>query len=275
MAVVNNATGVYATLGYNFSDPNGIVQTFSANTQSNLQQFPPVIESWQAQDMASNSVGGYFQNPVANSVNTIISIAQQIYILANDATSNANTTYTGTANLAPLVTPANTLYNDATSFLVHTNKISGVTPMTGATDTATNPYYQTAVAFGKQAIMITNQTDGIVNNSPIIGSMSSILVTPQITAYANTLSADLVTLTYGISHNTLSNAQVTQISTDLTNTDTYMNTRRNSDVTFFQNIQTFTNNYNSTQQFSNMGDTEIYLCNNVVGTPKLISRINS
>jgi len=99
MALVNNASGVYTTLGYNFSDPNGAVQNFSANTQSVMNQLPPIIQAWQAQDIANNTVGGYFQNPVATSVNNIITISNQIYILANSISGNANTTYAGTANL--------------------------------------------------------------------------------------------------------------------------------------------------------------------------------
>ena len=46
MALVNNATGVYATLGYNFSDPNGAVQTLSASTQAHLNTIPAMAVSY-------------------------------------------------------------------------------------------------------------------------------------------------------------------------------------------------------------------------------------
>ena len=123
--------------------------------------------------------------------------------------------------------------------------------------------------------MLVNQTDGITNNSPILGSMTSILIGPQINSGNTTISNDLITLTSGISGNNLSNAQVTQITTDITNLDSLLTTRQSSDVTFFGNVMTLVNNYNTTKQFSNMGDTETYLCNNFVGTPKLVTRINS
>jgi hypothetical protein len=275
MAQVNNATGLYATLGYNFNDPNGAVQQFSANTQSVMNQLPPLIKTWQAQDIANNTVGGYFQNPVATDVNNIITISNQIYILANSISGNANTTYAGTANLDSLIPSAQTLNITASSFLTHTNKISGVTPINGATDANINPYYQTAVSYGKQVVYLTNQTDGVVNNSPIMGCMTSILIGPQINANSNILSSDYIILTNGISGNTLSNVQVTQITTDLTNLNTLLSTRQTSDVTFFGKLQTLLNNYNTTKQFASMGETETYLCNNLIGTPKLISRINS
>jgi hypothetical protein len=263
MAAVNNATGVYATLGYNFTDPNNNIQTFDANTQNNLVQFPAVIEPWQAQDITNNTTSGYFQNPVSTYVNTIITVSGQIFTAANSA------------NIFTIAGVATTLGTTASSFLTHTNKVSGVTPMTGQSDTLTQPYYQTAVSYGKQAIMIVNQTDGVVNNSPILGSMTSLLVPKQISDYANTLSSDLIILNAAISANNLTPSQETQIITDLTTTNSFLSTRQSSDLTFFQKVSTLITNYNTTQQFSNMGDTEKYLCNNIVGTSKLVSRINS
>ena len=263
MAIVNNASGVYATLGYNFNDPNGTIQNFSANTQSVMGQLPPLIKTWQAQDIANNTVGNYFQNPVAGYVNTIIVVSQNMFTAANSA------------NIFDIAANASSLTTAASNFLVHTNKISGVTSIVGATDTNVNPYYQTAVNYGKQAIYITNQTDGIVNNSPILGCMTSILIGPQISAGANTISNDLIILNAAITANNLSPTQKSQINSDLANLNSLLVTRQTNDVAFFGNLITFINNYNTTQQFANMGETETYLCNNLIGTPGLISRINS
>jgi hypothetical protein len=263
MALVNNASGVYTTLGYNFSDPNGAVQNFSSNTQSVMSQLPPLIKTWQAQDIANNTVGNYFQNPVTGYINTIITASQNMFTAANSA------------NIFDIAASANALTITASNFLVHTNKVSGVTSIVGATDTNVNPYYQTAVNYGKQAIYITNQTDGIVNNSPILGCMTSILVGPQIGAGANTISNDLIILNAAITANNLSPTQESQINGDLANLNSLLVTRQSSDVTFFGNLITFINNYNTTQQFANMGETETYLVNNLIGTPSLVSKINS
>ena len=275
MAQVSDATGLYATLGYNFDDPNGSVNTLSAETQQTMSNLPPVITAWQAQDIKNSSVGGYFQNPVATSVNSIITVSNQIYVLANSISGNANTTYAGTANLASLIPSAQTLNSTASSFLVHTNKVSGVTSINGQTDIETNPYYQTAVNYGKQAVHLTNQTDGVVNNSPIMGCMTSILVGPQITANSDILSSDYIILTGGVSGNTLSNSQVTLITTHMNNINSFLSGRQSSDVTFFGNLRNLVNNYNTTKPLTSMGETESYLCNNLIGTTKLISRINS
>ena len=267
MASVNNATGVYATLGYNFNDPNGDIQPLSTDAKDHLTAMPAFINSWQAQDIANNTVSGYFQNPMDSYLNTIITVSGDLIIAANTANTN------GYSNALSIMTSANSLLTQAQSYLDHTNRISGVTAFSG--QDLTNPYYDTAMGLGKTALYITNQTDGITNTSPILGSFTSLFVGPQIYSYANTLSADLIILTNAVSANTLSDAQITQINTDITNTNSLLTARQTADVTYYANLRTFVNNYNSVKQFSNMGDTQTYLLNNFIGTPKLISRINS
>lgn len=267
MASVNNATGVYATLGYSFNDPNGNIQPLSKDAQTHLNAMPAFINSWQAQDIASNSVGGYFQNPLSSYLNTIITVSGNLIDVANTANTN------GYANALTILNAATLLLSESQSFLAHTNRLSGVTPYTGNDEV--NPYYDTAMGLGKTALYITNQTDNISNTSPILGSFTSLFVGPQIYSYANTLSADLIVLTNAVSANTLTGAQITQINTDITNTNSLLTTRQTADVTYYANLRTFVNNYNSVKQFSNMGDTQNYLLNNFIGTPKLISRINS
>jgi hypothetical protein len=77
MATVNNATGVYATLGYNFSDPNGDILNLSANTVAHLNSVPAFIESWQAQDIANASVNGYWVSLFTINIITIICVLDE------------------------------------------------------------------------------------------------------------------------------------------------------------------------------------------------------
>jgi hypothetical protein len=267
MALVNNATGVYATLGYNFNDPNSDVINLSANTVAHLNSMPAFIETWQAQDIANNAVGGYYQNPVASNTSSIIAISQTMITVANTGASQ------NIANCDLIVTAANTLANVATSFLAHTNRISGVTPFVG--QEVENPYYDTAMGLGKTALYITNQTDNITNTSPILGSFTSILIGPQVGSANVTLANSLVTLTDGVTANNLTEAQISQILSDISNTNTLLITRQNADVTYYTNLRSFVDKYNSVKKFSNMGETETYLVNNFVGTDKIKERINS
>jgi hypothetical protein len=267
MALVNNATGVYATLGYNFNDPNSDVINLSANTVAHLNSMPAFIETWQAQDIANNAVGGYYQNPVASNTSSIITISQTMITVANTGASQ------NIANCDLIVTAANGLYNNASSFLAHTDRISGVTPFVG--QDVVNPYYDTAMGLGKTALYITNQTDNITNTSPILGSFTSILIGPQVGSANVTLANSLVTLTNGVTANNLTEAQISQILSDISNTNTLLITRQNADVTYYTNLRSFVDKYNQVKKFSNMGETETYLVNNFVGTDKIKERINS
>jgi hypothetical protein len=228
---------------------------------------PAFIESWQAEDIADNNVGGYYQNPVAANTNSIITISQSMITVANTGSSQ------NIANCELIVTAANGLYNNASSFLAHTNRISGVTPFIG--QDIENPYYDNAMGLGKTALYITNQTDNISNTSPILGSFTSILVGPQVGSANTTLANSLITLTNGVTANTLTESEISQILSDISNTSTLLVTRQNADVTYYTNLRSFVDKYNSVKKFSNMGETETYLVNNFVGTDKIKERINS
>jgi hypothetical protein len=277
MALVNNATGVYATLGYNFSDPNEDIVQLSANTVEHLNSMPAFIESWQAKDIADNNVGGYYQNPVAANTNSIITLAGNIIAEAN-----------GIANLGTIYTEANTLQLTATNFLEHTDRISGVTPFVG--QDVENPYYDTAMGIGKTALYITNQTDNITNTSPILGSFTSILIGPQVGQSASQIQNYVILIqnslnteetmdeggnTITTTTSNLTSSQISDIETGLSNTNTLLVTRQSADVTYYTNLRTFVDKYNTTKKFSNMGETETYLVNNFVGTDKIKERINS
>lgn len=278
MSIVNNATGLYATLGYSFNDPNKDVTTLSQDAQDHLNSIPPIIEAWQSKDISSNTVGGYFQNPLSTDIQSIISTSSNIAVLANTVTG-----------FTTMVTTANTLSISSVSFLNHTNRISGVTPFDPSD--IVNPYYENASNYGKTVMYLTNQTDGIVDSSPILGSFTSILIGPQVKSSADTLVIDYntlygsITLTTSIDPNTgntitsntsnLTPTQITNIINDLNNTNTLIGGRQTQDINFFTNTKLMVNNYNTVKQFSNMGETQTYLINNFIGTPKLLSRINS
>ena len=169
MAKVNNATGVFATLGYNFDDPNDKITTLSTGALEHLNNMPTFITTWQAQDIKNNDVGGYHQNPVISEITDFKNIT--LTILSHS--SNAN-------GLGSLVTTSRYLANTANAFIDHTNRLSGITPFYG--EDQVNPYLDQAINYGKTALYITNQTDSIENTAPILGSFTSLMIGPQITA---------------------------------------------------------------------------------------------
>lgn len=285
MAAVNNATGVYATLGYNFSDPNHNILPLSSDTLAHMNTVPTIIKSWQAQDIANNSVSGYYKNPAANVTSIISNTANSIVLYTTGLTSTDPATNVLWQQIS--TTP---LKAESRAFFEHTNRISGVsdynTDIQNGSSNYNKPYLQTAMASGKAALYIVNQTDNIQNTSPILGSFTSILVVPQIydqsnviITYPNVIANSITTTTDAngntINISSLSYSQVLSINNDIANTTLILNTRRVSDENFYINLQTFNKNYNNTTQFNNMGETQSYLVNNFIGTPKLLSRINS
>jgi hypothetical protein len=159
--------------------------------------------------------------------------------------------------------------------IFHTDKISGVTPMEGKDDIDINPYYKTLTAYGKQAIYITNQTDGIVDNSPILGSLTSLLVVPQFESYASNVSLYLTKVNQIIAANSDPTGAITGILSGINELNAFMAERRGHDVAFFTNVKNMVNKFNQMKSYSSSGETEKYLLNNVLGTDKIKSRINS
>ena len=274
MTTVANSAGVWHSFGYNFDDPNGHVQDLSIDTQEHLSSMPAFIEPWQAQDIANNDFGGYYQNPIQSVAITIGLTANLIYAAAN--------TGNGVSNMANVRSSALALANSALYMLYHTNRLSGLTPFDG-TDTA-NPYLDMVLSTGRTAMYITNQTDGVVNNAPIMGSLTSLLIEPQLSANSNALITykpnvinSIISTANGTGYITatsnLSGSMMTTINTLMTDMKNYMDYRRNSDINFYSNVKRFVDGYNKTKKLVKTGETANYLMMNLIGTDKAKSRI--
>lgn len=276
MTAVANAAGVFHSFGYSFDDPNGHIQELSQDTIEHLDAMPPFITDWQAQDIANKDFDGYYQNPMQ-------SITMLIYQNANAISELANTG-NGVLNLVTVRNSATQLRSNAQEFLSHTSRLSGLTPYVG-TDNI-NPYLDMAMSFGRTAMYITQQTDGITNNAPIMGSFTSLMIEPQLIANNNTLltyknqiegsinvSFDIV-LQENVHNSNLTNQQITTINTHINNLNNYMQTRRIADIDFYNNVKYFIEGYNKTKKLNNMGETEKYLIMNLIGTEKAKTRIS-
>ena len=192
MTTVANSTGVFATLHYNFDDPNGAVETLSANTQAHLNTMPAFIESWQAQDIANNTVSGYFKNPVANSMNKIIANTTIIYGMANNDPAN---TWTNVNAAMDLANAASSLLVELNLMLSHTNNVSGINDVTTGGDAVNDfPYQETASGVGRFMIYLTHESDGVLNSSPIIGSMTCLFIDNDIEANNTIVYNDRLTV---------------------------------------------------------------------------------
>jgi len=283
MVAVANAAGIFHSFGYGFDDPNGHIQELSIDTKEHMDTMPPFITSWQAQDIANNDYGGYYQNPMQSITMLIYTNANAIYQLAN--------TGNGVNNMANVKTSSTELMSNAMAFLTHTSKQSGLTEYDGL-DTL-SPYMDLAMSAGRTAMYITYQTDAVTNNAPIMGSFTSLMIEPQLIANNNTLLtykqqfANSVTITtsttidpetgYSTTVTTatsnLTSQQLTTLNTQMNNIKNFMNQRKVADIDFYNNVKRFVDGYNKTKRLNNMGETEKYLVNNLIGTEKAKSRI--
>lgn len=265
---------IFARLQFDSSFQGGNVTPMSNSVIKHMDAMPAMLTDWQKSDIGSSNVGGYFQNPVANTTASIWTVANNIIAITGLASSN----------VTQISTAANGLSISANNFMAHTNRMSGVTQFDYNNPTA--PTYQSAIGIGKLLSYIVYQSDGVQNNAPMIGSFSSLYTSSNLTSYYTTIQNyvtqvqnSIIATSDGLGGYTyssnLTQTQANTIATNLSTAGTFMDTRRTADVTFYTNSQAVVSDYNSVRSFTNMGQTETTMVNNLIGTPKTLSRINS
>jgi hypothetical protein len=268
--------GVYALLGFDTTDPiaNGAVEQLSSTVQTQMKMMPKLLQPWQEADLISDEVEQYFVNPVSNTINVIWSTSNTISNLSfsNVITGTINVTFNnpGVSNIMnpALMVVRDVTQNIANSFMIHTDRISNVMPLDFDVDL---PHYETAIGFGKIIMYIVNQTDNIQNNSPLIGSFSSLFVANTLSDYSNTfVSISNVYLGSIVNGNSsLSLTDANEFSNAANQVSNTMTTYRQKDFDFFTNSQMIVDRYNKASEFNRIGQTELFLINNYIGTTNL------
>jgi hypothetical protein len=267
-------SSVYGRLGFNSSDPNvsSTISNYSDGVNNQMNLMPQMVNSWQQQDIATSNVGGYFVNPVANVTQTIWNNANTLISLLANTSGTSSAINTALSSVNTYATTIST--SAANNFLYITNRQSNVVDMGSDNDT---PHYKTAVGIGKLLSYLVYQTDGVQNNSPIMGSFTSITLGNTLNSLSNSFSYWTANIANSITGNTsnisLSNAQTFQnTAKQLANVMVYYPAQ---DTQFYQNSRNVVTDYSTVAQFSQIGSTESYLLNNYIGTPKITSRLNS
>ena len=272
-----------------------------------MNTLPKFLEDWQIKDIADNNVGGYKYNPVSITTQSIRNTCNTLNTLlsaSSNTSGNDTVVISAVQGTTPEITTLfSTMNSSAASvggvngglFIEHTDRISGVTPI-GA-DSATKPYYDIALNAGQTIMFITRQSDNVANNSPVLGCFTSLLIKDsiqdfsiQILPYYNTIN-DSITISsntvFGnsaigegntttiIRTSNLSFDAVTAMQNTIVTIDTTLSTRRVHDEQFYINSKTIMNEFITLRAYSTMGTTANNLCQNYVGSEKLLSRINS
>lgn len=258
-----------------------LVSDYSANTINNIKYMPPLLDDWQITDIENNDYGGYYQNPVSNVTISIWDTANTLNISATGVKSNGS--LYPTVNTIIDLCLSNTrsiLYNvctvTANSYLYLTNRLSNVTPVGNDT---TTPHYSTSLGVGQMLVYLTNQTDGVQNNAPIIGSFTSVMIANTLTSlyndFSNNATIFINSINGSVSNISLSQAQSLENAANSVNET--MRKYYNDNVLFYHNSYQVMMEMSHAQTLSSkkLGETEKMLLNNYIGTSKLTSRINS
>jgi hypothetical protein len=142
--------------------------------------------------------------------------------------------------------------------------------MTSNTDVI--PGLDTASSVGNYLLRIVNKTDGITNTTPMLGSMTSLFVSDEMNANAASIYQDYLTLTSSVAVNGncyISTAQLSAINSRLVVFNNFMDYRRISDWNFYANSSVIVINTIKMDKFNNLGNTQNYLINNLIGTDRL------
>lgn len=268
-------SSVYSTLNFNFDTSKfGSALYLSPQAEAYLNAAPLTIADWQKNDMANGNIDmtNYYKNPTAtvctalsSNANTMLAFTPftdtiNLFLHASDSANNL------IANLTNLVI-------EIQEFKTHTDNVSGTRTMTSNTDII--PSLEHATSIGNQLLRVLSSTDQVANTVPLLGNMTSLFVTDDLVTYNSTIMDDMVALNNSVSGG-ISNISVSAMNTIVSHVETVNNfvaLRRTSDWAFYAQSIQILNDYNKVSKFDNMGNTQTYLVNNLIGTDRLKSNL--
>jgi hypothetical protein len=282
---------IFDRLGYNFQPKGNDVIDFGDDAKSTLNAVPKLLDDWQYEAVATGDTGGYLKNPTKNvtiqivaTVNQILSISSGVTNLGGIVSRCLNIVDHFVAGPGEFDPPVLVL-GSSTKYIDHCDRLSGVVEPNE--ETAELPHYDTAMAVGKSVTYIVNQSDGIEDNSPVMGNFTSILVEDDlivlrsdILPYPNVIASSITCTTTDdgtgntitVCTSNLSSQQITQIQNKLDDINNIFDGRRIHDENFFNNSKDVLDDFQKMRRFKDMGQSERNLTQNYIGTEKLLSK---
>jgi hypothetical protein len=270
---------IYGRLGFNSSDPttNATVSNYSSDVANNMALMPPLLNAWQTEDISTSNVGGYFVNPVGPLTITITSALNSINAATLAINVQSTISSTVTQALHDLGNTAVAAVGVTSNYLYVTNRQSNV--VDPGTD-VTTVHYKMAIGYGKIMSYMTYQSDGVQNNSPIMGNFTSITLGNTLSTLSNTLTSQQIALSSSITVGTPNTssftlAQTQALQSTVSSIASLMTTYTTQDNAFFTNTKAIMADYSIVSPLGDMGATETLLVNTYIGTDKLKTRILS
>ena len=273
--------------GFNFTDTSGTIAVLPNTAIQQMNAAPALVPNqWMKDDLINDDTNGYYLNPVSNSCNIIWNSANTLLNIANNLQGTTNTTPLWTTIYTTLgtIADANT---EMIQFINHTNRISGVVPITANTDAADKPHLEQAMQIGRALTYVIYQVDGREDNAPMLGSFTSILIANTINDYANVVVTYVNTVNSSITITTetvgedvittkvsnLSYAAVNSIAATANTLNTLFLERRVHDENFYTKSNELVNEAKNIRRYENLGASEDNLVQNLIGSDKLKSRL--
>lgn len=266
---------IYGRLGFNFDTTkfNG-ADTLSKGAQNYLSYSSIDLKQWQIDDIANSTASDYYQNPHNNILNDLSVILNNIVLNSNTGSIIFDTA----ANEANVLnSTTTTTLASISNFLNHTNQLSGVI---NTSDASLYPDLSTGLSIGRQILNITNKSDSVQNNTPIMGNFTSLYIGPDLDARYINILKDSITLNnsiYIVDGNNNSNISISDINliiSDVQSLQDLLDTRRIHDTTFYRNSLLVLDDYFKVLDFSHVGSTQNSLIT-LIGTEKLKTSLYS
>lgn len=275
--------GIFSRLGFNFDTTKfGDALDPYKDLEDRLDITPSTLFKWQLDAIANNDVDGYLQNPVKNAAISLQTSSSSLKYVIDSITAFDDA---GAVSIATTTSnTCNNIFYDASSFIKHTDNISGIT----TTSEYNIPDLDKAIGIGEMILNMVNKSEGIANNTPILGSFTSLFIKDDISSNTLVLNNDYAivnnSITVGVEDDGLGNMTITKtsnltasqfqtVSNHANTAYLLLNTRRIHDENYFANTLIIINEYSKLSQFSSLTPLKLYLVQNYIGTDKLKSKI--
>lgn len=256
----------------------GTDKNLSNRARNFLNTSPINIATWAKNDLANGSINrtDYFQNPVLSIISSITSnINSIISVCVNDPTNTFSLSVPETQNLA---NSSNTLISELLEFSKHTNRISGASSPSANIGSEgegiLKPDFASCISVGSIILMLTANTDGVSDTTPILNNFTSLYIETELQAN-NSVIGTIKTILTETDTNTLTPVQLQDFRDKVNTTYNLIHSRRTSDENFFQTSQQIADDFQFLNSLQNTGSTERNLINSKIGTTRLKNNLIS
>lgn len=273
---------IYERLNLNFDTTKfGNVNVLGQSTLDYFSLTIQPLKDWQYDDVINANAGKeqYFRNPLAGicdnlkiSLDELASVSNNVIFENNESVGNL------------ILTAAISASSEITAFKSHTNNISGVS---AESMSANVPNYDMVMSFGNEILkfVVDENPDG-ANASAFLGSLTSLFIEDELQEKYISISTDVDLLSDSIRIEVvedpedpegeieivLSNLTSEQVNTVYNNIDSTYNlilTRRTEDWSYFTRMKETVTDIYTVKKFDSIGNTQIQLFNQYIGTEKL------